>query len=521
MADNERERFIELTQGRVSWARLHEGEKRPSYTSVDYELEAPSIPNVGAHPLGQTVAFDIDVKQGAASADEQESWLEEKLGFDFSEALKVLTPSGGRHIYMTWPEEVPLPGNWAFAALLPPKGETTHPLSGDLRVSHKNGHCVAPGSTFEGKTYKIWQEGGFPLQDEAACYGFLSLHKSFHDKQVTSSSRREESGTHLTQVRAAIFEQVQEEKLERLASMLKKKRTRRWHAKRASVYAALSCCYSPEVIAAYWQRLDLGLDTSSNSHIALHQLARDFRGLEASNVHGSYCDFGKDVTAAKTREFRELSPEEWNRKLLSRMKTSTRWREATVLNYKAVVEALTGRKKPTAAHGLALNIVEDIIQPWYNFGVTQVMLSNAFLQDFYGCSPKEVELAKEVLLRKKILRVSKKQGPGRTSVFKVEERFKDRKLSRLLYAMKTVNGCEVAVDSRSGVFYVPDSGRVLLSLSEKACKNFLPEEEFAAKRPAPSLHQYLSGGVVQGDQATVISEASFGKMYGSEESVDV
>jgi hypothetical protein len=96
------------------------------------------------------LVVDVDVKKENGEASIAK--LEEEHG-PLPETVESITPSGGRHIWLTVPIDRPLPGNTVAT-------ETFHPLGLGVDTRCHHGYIVSPPSTVDGHPYEWSVDSG-------------------------------------------------------------------------------------------------------------------------------------------------------------------------------------------------------------------------------------------------------------------------------------------------------------------------------------------------------------------------
>lgn len=107
--------------------------------------------NIGVATGRGVMVVDADAKNGGRGV--QSLALMEMLGADLD--FVVETPSGGRHAYFTLPPDTKVPNS--VRALL------DYP---DIDIRGEGGLVVAPGSTINGRAYKILRDGHLPAAQD-------------------------------------------------------------------------------------------------------------------------------------------------------------------------------------------------------------------------------------------------------------------------------------------------------------------------------------------------------------------
>jgi hypothetical protein len=455
---SERARYTELVLGKVGFLELFDAMKSPDTTLYNIHVTHTALPalrpNVGAQPIGRTVVFDIDTKT-LWTPEEQVEEFRIVFGLDLTGTLTVRTPSGGLHIYVTWPDEVPLPGNWRLSTF---NHESKTHFMGDLRAAGTNGHAVIPESIFEGKIYRLAVDAPIKSLSLEEVEVFFTLYTLLKHKEQKAGIKGEKenlasSGTANTRILEKTFSRPLQETLERLKIGLSKRDFDTWHERRAFVFNGVQCCQSNGTIVEYWQALDLGWDTSRQARVTVSTMYQECARLDRYPrlKHDFYCPHHHTVKPMGGT----LNEEEIASRALAKLKVKSRFKTPRVIDFPQVIFKLNdGRQKPGTAYPLAVAIVEDFVQPWCNFGVQGFLLGDVFLSNFYNATPAEIKKAKRMLLEKGILKISvRPSASGRTTVFKVESGLVQEGLSKLLRALRYSTGQEVNLDARSGVFF--------------------------------------------------------------------
>lgn len=156
-ARQQRELTQEFLTGMVGFIPLREGSKVPAgkfAAGGQFDrLEQVSQTTFGVVPRQRTVILDIDYGRfGEVDVDCAVRLLTEEVGLPLNKTFSVRTPSGGRHFYLVWPSNVPLPrngklGNMDFSGGLR--------IAGDIRAAGVRGYCVGAGSIVQGAVYAV------------------------------------------------------------------------------------------------------------------------------------------------------------------------------------------------------------------------------------------------------------------------------------------------------------------------------------------------------------------------------
>ena len=277
-----------------------------------------------------------------------------------------------------------------------------------------------------------------------------------------------------------------------------------WHEKRAYVFAALSCCYSKRDVVDAWTLLDIHRDSyqekrgRKNFRISRKNLNNDYdrllkkSGKDARHGRVPVCCFYPYVRGSWIRKLeRSLHAEvvdceqkfdaKYDPKRDPRRRSNS-YRDYRVIDLIGARKALYSRKKTGMRNKLAFQILEDIVQPWINYGVSNVLLGEKFLADHYGVSIHMVRNAKRLLLERGIIYVHR---PGnnithQASAYRVNRQFWNYTLTTMIRALSIQNETSVVFDYRANVFVDPVTGEVYHG------HNYLDSHPYAVRYFPPS-----------------------------------
>lgn len=484
----DRAHFISALGGQVEWISVGD-EKGPLLmgSRVRYLSQPPSTQAVGVHPKGRLVILDFDIKAKGISPETQMLSLE-GVGFDFTQALKVRTPSGGLHVYITWAEHAPLPRNIKLEKL----GHRFSPpleLEGDVRGSQKTGHAVAPGSILKGKLYSL-EDGGrlAPTQSLDLCSFIASEAAGVKLSPGALEPEAEveeelENGDEDLLPRPSGEERATPEVLAAAQRLVNRSKKSYWHELRAEVFRELHCCYGGPQMVFLWQQLNIARDTHRNQALGVGPLYRDYARLckryPPTATHGRCCPktllMRKEARQkAKREQAPELAPTPTQ--ALEKVKKPSSWRTPSVISLRQASLALKKGRYPSKHYEKAMMVVEDVLQPWANHGVTNIVLGNDFLAKTFGWTPGEVRAVKALLLAKGVVYVARSPAPGVTTAFAIPPTMKNHVLGRLLYASAKDFAQDLFLDVRRGGFYSPATGEVVVKLRKQTLALLVPPE---------------------------------------------
>lgn len=508
-AKDHTERFNNLTMGKLEWIEVND-DKSPVAVLVNGARKVSYTPSrssskAGVRPLGNVVIFDFDVKKKDLTPEEQMRTLE-KIGMNFTEAIKVRTPSGGLHVYLEWNDDFPIENNVKIESI----GRIFNvekEVEGDIRTSSQLGHAVAPGSVLNNRLYTIESGTKFAKQSKSFCKeisdGLRSLSSDLRlSPESKVSSSRDESRNLKSPLLARLSDnqEVDTYVVNRLRLFLRNKSYKQWHERRADVFIAMSCCYSQLKMIKLWESLDIARDSYRGANISRADLFRDYNRLakkySPSIGHSRFCsdNFSKRHEGKISTPLTEKDFKETIEKNLAKARRANSYHNCSVLSLHKVSRALDEGKRRSKHYESAMRVSEDILQPWLNYGKTNILLSDSFLKEFYGWDTMKAQSTKQLLLRKGVIYVSRKQASGRSTAFAVNESFKEPRLSKLLYKLNFREGSNfrLKVNVRSGVIYNCDTGEVVENLHPRTAHWLSPEGGFSYEESSKSLTDYLA-----------------------------
>lgn len=285
---------------------------------------------VGVVPTGRTIVLDIDVSSESLSAPEQVGVLEEVLAIELGSALKVCTPSGGMHIYLSLPSGVAMPKNGKLSRI-------DDRLKGDVRGSAALGFVVLAGTLTTDGWYLF--ESGKEVQE-------LRVESALALSSLVGVGRVKPKGTakkDTTRVPAVLADQSLDELINKLlssdvppstvsrvrdtlsdevvdaeipdgvvsrirpyhirtgvlaaastaiAKVSSSTNKEAYHPRRAAVFGALKCSTDDAQIVAHWKRMELDRDSYTGKEIATSSLfaeVRRLRGKFGGSCSHLYC----------------------------------------------------------------------------------------------------------------------------------------------------------------------------------------------------------------------------------------
>lgn len=466
--------------------------------------------NLGAQPCNNLVIIDFDIADKSLddagrrkSVEKQMRMFSDMFQIDLSDALMVGTVSGGVHCYLVWDERVRLPYNHRLDK------SDSDILFGDVRSSSSVGYVCIPGNTVDGDSYTLLNRKEPLKVSKDFCELFVEYYSSeFSDMPRRSFNSLEEAidlisfvkeknmfipkdfikriifnieafypakdkmiSEIITELRSLLDSElylyedqveiprktVDENTLNQVrASLLSKKNEfNTWFEKRAYVFTSLACCHDDSAIFKAFTVLGVDLDSyTGNEKLSAYSLDSDLRRMSRKRrdkgfvKHGGYCCLLKKKNKKSSCAIENTA----GLTLLNKSKKSNLWKKPQVVDlYKVNDKLNSGRKKAGETHKLAYNIMEMIVQPWVNHGVTNVVLNNKFLMDFFEVDENKVKRAKRILSEYNILILSRKQYMGKSSAFKVNQEYINHKHSKLLRAFKVHKGKTLLFDYRNKV----------------------------------------------------------------------
>lgn len=516
------------------------------------------IPRTGS----RLFIFDLDVSKAQILEDGSEiptteetrylearraiGHLETLLGIDLKGTYAQLSPSGGVHIFVLLPEgtdPTTLPaakisdGMRALAGI--PRESWSDELRGDIRSGASNGFLLMAGSRLSGldSTSSVapyyrplisdprWSD--FKDYRSARKLRLLELPPAAVERlqEARSIDLELRALARPLAVAAAPRDQIDPVELprisrelrpgsySRLLKRLEDEPPRSFHEARAQIYRALSCCGSPESIAALCKDAGYGRDSHSNRELSDGELLADMesmerRGLRATRC-GSHCGSARldavepgerqlelasltealqtaklnanaELSALGFRRVGESSLLEARAALRLRAQRSSDYgiygkRNPLGLNYSAVTREilgerafrgrLAGRDTPIAGYRLrALELSVGYFGPLFAAGASVAIAPASELMELFGWSRSQLREALRFLRSSEIISLERRQVSGRASGYGPgAKRFFDAVLGKKL---KSTWGASLAVSVSGeraflGGFFDHSRGRIV------------------------------------------------------------
>lgn len=528
--------FADAIQGTQStFIKLASGCKHPAqrFKGKAGLKTPPKEENYGVRPASGLLVVDIDTKAGTPVSLQVE-FMEQVLGIDFMGSLKVTTPSGGLHIYLTLPDSFSADdfpnGNMRHyeAALREAFPEADHILGKyDLDVDFRSGaagraiYVVGVGSTTPDGTYSFIP-GEIKNVPEENAVEIISLRDKQRASRKSSGAARPSVSSNPSKwfgsydaPHSLVGPSLSKERLaalvERLRLFVGNKKVS-FHAQRAFVFANLQCCFTDYKIADVCADLGIDRDTYTDSRVAEATLMIDLERLRSSasdSFHGPAC--GKGAFAAKFHTdstldegLEKLRVRVKDRKL-ARSSRSTRTPERTiVVSLPRVEEALrevTSDKTKQFAN--SVRVIADVVQPILNSGADRVVMSREFLEEELELSKSQVAQALVVLRKAKVLELRDRQRTGVAPTYRVSRAMLDDELQKLVvmerYSRYIADDvwATVLVDSYTGGMVEAFTGEVIVSGGQFSDTAYAVAQKYGKKEA--ELREELAAGRVSDD----------------------
>lgn len=550
---------------------------RPNGTDWLGSTTAPGEGNWSVIPRtgSRLFVFDLDVAKLQTLADGTKiptdsdarylearnslGYLRELLGVDLRSTYAQLSPSGGVHIFVLLPSGVDpkdLPsakisdGMRALAGI--PKEHWGSELRGDLRSGASNGFILMAGSQLAGVTASSAGSEDYyrPLVSDPRWSDFKDYRSArklrllelpleaverlraakLLDLELRASTATPDGATSAASpVRAPrrLRPELRPGSYSRLLKRLEDEPPRSFHAARAQIYRALSCCGSLESIAALCRDAGYGRDSHSNRELSDGELLADMesmerRGLRASRC-GSHCGSvatgsaelgGRELELSTLREAiqgAELTADpELSALSYRRMEESSLLRARAMmdrraqresaygiygsrnprgLDYRAVTreilgerafqDRLAGGSRAIAGYRLrALELTVGYFGPLFAAGAPVAIAPASELMELFGWSRSQLREALRYLRATSVISLERRQISGKASAYGPgSARFFDAALSRRLRS--TWGGSLVANDAGEkaflGGFFDPSRGRIVRPDGSSYADSYLRE----------------------------------------------
>lgn len=500
-----RKALTKVLSGDAMFLRVQSDSKLPvSSFSVGKRNRLKHVPsdgNFGVIPQNNLFILDFDNHQNnGSSVDDQIAFFSAFLGLDIRTSLMVMTPNGGAHAYLRFPN-----GFLGEQGVMIPKGSLrgysgafSHiagkeiDLDADIKTSLSNGYAIGLSSVIEDKSY-------FPvhgvvsaiktISDEAA-QKFVEVMK-IHKKSVYSDVQK--YGMIENHHSMNLHQRPNGSIVKKLSYALQTKNIDSFHRKRAFVKSALQCCYDDYSIGLVCIELGINRDSYRGHSLAFSALVKDLKRFSPDHrFHGKYCALGNTMNKANSeREYaEEFDLEKYIHKVellkknraLSRVKKSSyRVVNPRVLDVGKISETISGdsrKKKPSQQYYDCLAIVDYFLQPLSNVGNSYILLAYSALSDKLNISKSRVSQAMRVLRQKGIIVIEQKQRTGLAATYSVPEFFTHSFLTKSLKIMwanspvhDKISHDSLYFDRRSGNFHTVFGGIVYESpeVVVKAC----------------------------------------------------
>ena len=530
--------FDAIRETKSTFIKLAEGFKHPTqrFKGKTGLKSPPTNQNYGILPAPGLLVVDIDTKAGTP-VDLQVEFMEQVLGVDFAGSLKVATPSGGLHIYLTLPR--------SFKATNFPNGNMRHYEKSlreafpdadhilgkyDLDVDFRSGaenraiYVVGVGSVTPEGVYSF-TSGVIKEVPEENADRIVELRDKQRASRRAPVSTRASASSNTKDARKWVgrFDaprplaepSLSRERLEILRERLQRfmgKRRVSYHAQRAFIFANLQCCFNEYRIADVCADLGIDRDTYTDSRVAEATLLSDLERLRSTSsapFHGPACGKGEFIAKLNT----DASLDEGLAKLHDRVKTrslarstrSTRTPEQTVVvslpRVEVALSEVTSSKTKQFAH--AVRVMSDVVQPILNSGADRVVMSREFLKVELELTKSQVAQALVILRKAEVLELRDRQRTGVAPTYRVARKMLDDELQKLVvmerYSRYIADDvwATVLVDSYTGGMVEAFTGEVIVSGGQFSDTAYAISQRYGKKES--ELREALADGRVTDD----------------------
>lgn len=459
----------------ASFTQLRKNSKKAARSGVRRQRTITLGSNYGVYPENNLLILDVDVKgtttpeQARQRRDEQLDVLSAFFHVPLRETFSVITPTGGVHNYVllpagfTFAEDAPFfpksSFNGAVSAMVnrivaaQDESHRRRKLTVDIRRPDVSTYVLGPGSWLAdfheegspGKYLYAFEDHGFseaafdaPILDipAAGIENLRMLSQVIEERNVERMLKKQREAMHEHGGESAVHHYPSTRQVQSLRRIVK--RYERYHQKRAAAKSALACCYTDEVITDVCIELGIHRDSSRKTPLTREQTLKDLTRFQVSEPqHSAYCHHtaSKIQQQRTTDEGEPLSREQTQERLAQQSRAiiqrkqnfpdndePRRYVNPAVVDMVVVRDVLmstTNRKTMPNRVKDALDIVDYYVQPLTNFGVGQIILSRAEVQQQLSLSESRVTAAMRLLRETEVLHIDIPPQPGRTTVYTV------------------------------------------------------------------------------------------------------
>lgn len=510
----------------------------------------PKTGNYGIIPHKKLFILDFDChNEGFSTIDEQIDFFSEFFEVNLRKSFAVVTPTGGIHVYLMFPEDIsetskddfPKASLRGYSKAFSEVVGREIVLDADIRSGLVNGYVVGVESLSSRANAihdKYWiadhtvgfsSEGFDILSVPQESMGKFKQVVSFRNSAEKSLNDKlgENDGENPLQ---AIFESLDNasgektnikpptEIVYRLKKSIKAKNIVSYHAKRAFVKSALHCCYDDYAIAIACIEMGIDKDSYNDKSIGFRSLITDIkRFTPEKRYHGFYCYQGRqNLRIAKKQEFKEqysgveFNVDEFTKKMKQKISqrsnadaSSFRVLNPRVIDIGKVSSAILMEKKkdnPPQQYFDAMAIVDYFIQPLSNVGTSRILLAKTAICERLALSPSRVTQALRLLRENKVIRIEEKQKSGMAPTYSVSESFTQFYLTKALrLAWGRLNKGKPREESDS-IYFDRLSGVFRKVFTDEAVETVSSVDEVLRKIslsvPAVSFRSYAGGAAV-------------------------
>lgn len=457
----------------------------------------PRKGNYGIIPLNNLFILDLDVNH----SQEKSSSLKKHIDFfskffeiNLYESLAVMTPTGGVHIYLSFPwnvkssimPEIPKASLRAYSEAFSEVLNEEINIDGDIRTGISNGYVVGPTSKININSLNSDPYYSRNTKKDIKEYyiagskdGFLESKTSDLIKPLTISpqavrklnrvilikkkkdlEKRKEKYTNNIEIDGIELILKSDEKelindlppieiLNKINTNIDNAGIKAWHIKRAFTKSALHCCYSDLAIAKACVQLKYNRDTFSGKNVPIITIINDLsRFKPTERFHSVYCEKGKQnirkafiSNNVKKNDYdlekrlKEIKVKVSDRSFSKIPDKYRRKRDPRVLDLERIVLALRSsgkREKDSQVIKDSFAIIEKIFSPLINVGAKRVVTSRKFISEELKISNSRIGASLRLLRQLNIIILVDKQRTGMASTYKINDSWTHHKLTKVL-----------------------------------------------------------------------------------------
>lgn len=480
----------------------------------------PEKGNFGIIPIHRLMVLDVDCHNVADTKNVERTMdvFSEFLCVDLWKTFVIVTQSGGLHVYLMLPDDVSTYDTFPKANL---RGfddiianyvnDDNFVIDADIRSGATNGYVIAPDSSFghemknrDGSKrtlaydkYSHWTQNDFWRKV------FIAHHANIYDQAIlevpekgvkrlqqltpcernkknkaATKDQNKKNGEGIT----AIIENndgpvrcnVPSSLMKRLEKDLDARDFTTFHAKRAFVKCAISCCLDDEAVADVCSSLDIDRDTASDSKISRNNLVKDISNIEIDqHFHGPWCPskyrtFHRENDILSSRNTPSVGLQEGldikKKKILRNRSSKTKrtWvkPDPVVIDTIKVAQVLQEslkRSKKAKKYVHAMKIMSYFVQPLSNVGTRKIVLSRKDIESKLSLTPSQASEAMRFLRKNDIISVADRQTTGLAATYTVSKDFVEETLTKLLKKTWGKRSSEVGLESCS-IFFDQNDG---------------------------------------------------------------